>query len=293
MRRILPIIVAFLLHASPKELNGVSGDLGKPATVAADYQPRSAPQLASPRNIEYQPDDIPVINTKIRYATIVILPASERIIETVCGDKDWWQISAVENLIYIKPTKANIATDLTVLGKSGTLYTFALHEITEAPNTRPDIKLTVHWPESMQRTVTQNGPRFVSKAEHDSIVQDYQQQLQAAVQSVREVQTAAKNVLQEQVTKMRTDYPAELEFDYDISLHTRPFLVRAMYADRRFTYIKLDAAEAPAVYEIKDGKANLVAFDYVNGTFIVRKVVDQGYLAIGKAKLHFHKRQRQ
>ena len=44
------------------------------------------------------------------------------------------------------------------------------------------------------------------------------------------------------------------------------------------------------MYEIKDGKPNLVNFDYVNGVFIIRKVVDQGYLAIGKAKLHFTRR---
>ena len=64
-----------------------------------------------------------------------MLPPSERIIETVCGDKDWWQVDPVENMIYVKPTKANIATNLTILGKSGTLYEFALQDVTEIPST--------------------------------------------------------------------------------------------------------------------------------------------------------------
>ena len=89
---------------------------------------------------------------------------------------------------------------------------------------------------------------------------------------------------------MRTQYPAELQFNYDIALDTKPFYVRALYSDKKFTYLKLDAQEAPAVNEIKTGKPNLVNFDYVNGVFIIRKVIYQGYLAIGKAKLHFTRR---
>jgi len=252
--------------------------------------PLSPPAFEAPIDIQYSPDVIPIIHTRIRYVTVLVLPGSERIVETVCGDKDWWQIDPVENLIYIKPTKASISTNLTVLGKTGTLYEFALEEITEVPGAKPNVKVTVTWPESIKADQTAHGPKFVTKAELDSVVQDYQQQLQIAAENVRTVQSAAKNVLQDEVAKMRTQYPAELQFNYEIALDSKPFCVRAMYSDRKFTYLKLDAPEAPAIYEIKDGKPNLVDFDFVNGVFIIRKVVDQGYLAIGKARLHFSRR---
>lgn len=262
-----------------------------PYSIATPSEtPPSPPSFRAPFDIEYSPDVVPIIQTRIRYVTVIVLPPSERIIETVCGDKDWWQVDPVENLLYVKPTKASISTNLTVLGKSGTLYEFALEEITEVANAKPHVKVTVRWPESIKTEQAVHGPKFVTKAELDAVVQDYQQQLQVAAENVRTVQTAAKTVLQDEVTKMRTQYPAELQFNYDIALDTKPFYVRALYSDKKFTYLKLDAQEAPAVYEIKDGKPNLVNFDYVNGVFIIRKVIDQGYLAIGKAKLHFTRR---
>ena len=252
--------------------------------------PIPPPRFDKPLVIDYSPDEIPIIRTHIRYSTVIVLPSAERIIETVCGDKEWWQIDPVENMIYIKPAKASISTNLTVLGKSGTLYAFALEEITESRNLQPQVKVTVRWPETIRIENAAHGPKYVTKAELDSVVQDYQQQLQTATENVRTAQTAAKTFVQDEVAKMRTQYPAELQFDYDIALDSKPFYVRAMYSDKKFTYLKLDAPEAPAVYEIKDGKPNLVNFDYVNGIFIIRKVIDQGYLAIGKAKLHFTKK---
>ena len=303
MRTYFPLILAatasaVLAQTSPPTVSSaVAPEAPVPAADTSSYPtatpapaPAPPPAFESPLDIQYSPEVIPLIHTRIRYVTVIVLPATERIIETVCGDKDWWQIDPIENLIYVKPTKANISTNLTVLGKSGTLYEFALEDITDQKGVKPNVKVTVRWPESIRTEQAAHGPKFVTKVELDSVVQDYQQQLQVAAENVRTVQSAAKTVLQDEVTKMRTQYPAELQFDYDIALGVKPFYVRAMYSDKKFTYLKVDAPEAPAVYEIKDGKPNLVNFDYVNGVFIIRKVVDQGYLTIGKAKLHFTRR---
>ena len=37
----------------------------------------------------------------------------------------------------------------------------------------------------------------------------------------------------------------------------------------------------------KDGKPNLVSFQLENGVYIVPRIVDAGYLALGKRKLDF------
>ena len=42
--------------------------------------------------------------------------------------------------------------------------------------------------------------------------------------------------------------------------YERPFLVRAMWHDGQFTYLKSDATELPALYELKDGKPAIVNF---------------------------------
>ena len=67
----------------------------------------------------------------------------------------------------------------------------------------------------------------------------------------------------------------------------KPFLVRSIWHDGQFTYIKADASELPALYEVKDGKPSLVNFQVQHGTYVVPKVVDEGYLALGKARLTF------
>ena len=39
----------------------------------------------------------------------------------------------------------------------------------------------------------------------------------------------------------------------------------------------------------KDGKPNLVNFEYKNGVYVAEKILSRGYLAIGKQKLGFTK----
>jgi hypothetical protein len=60
-----------------------------------------------------------------------------------------------------------------------------------------------------------------------------------------------------------------------------------MYHDDRFTYIQARPEETPTLYEIKDGMPNLINFDFKDGLYVVDKILDRGYLAIGKQKLPF------
>ena len=90
----------------------------------------------------------------------------------------------------------------------------------------------------------------------------------------------------------RSDYATKLQFDYplDPKAAREPFLVSAIYHDDAFTYIKCGAREKPALYEVKDGKPNLINFQFENGVYIAPKIIDTGYLAIGKKKLTFARR---
>lgn len=46
-----------------------------------------------------------------------------------------------------------------------------------------------------------------------------------------------------------------------------------------FTFIRCAAREKPALYEVKDGKPNLISFQLENGVYVVPKILDSGYLA--------------
>ena len=48
--------------------------------------------------------------------------------------------------------------------------------------------------------------------------------------------------------------------------YERPFFVRSVWHDGQFTYIKADATELPALYEVKDGSPALVNFQVEHGT---------------------------
>ena len=57
--------------------------------------------------------------------------------------------------------------------------------------------------------------------------------------------------------------------------------------DGTFTYIKSDATELPALYEVKDGKPAMLNFQVNAGTYVVPKVLERGYLALGNVRLEF------
>jgi type IV secretion system protein VirB9 len=287
----------------------------QPTSRPPDSQPPSAARKAPPQpsreapdsgltvlSVEYDEDKVPTIYTKIRFATAIVFPDPEKIVEVVCGDKDWWQIYGPDRIVYVKPSKAGISTNVTIIGASGNIYSFFLQEITResappyptidrnAPSDTPPTpyaKVVVHLRTSLAQRLADDGPKYIAKADADALLGAADQRARAANEETARMQKATQRVIEQEVTRIRTNYPAGLNFQYRIALGTKPFFVRAMFADDKFTYIKLDAQEAPAIYELKDGQPTLAPYDYVNGVFIIRRILDQGYLTIGKAKLSF------
>src|SRR2546428_7545087 len=95
------------------------------------------------------------LNTKIRYTTMIVLPEGEEILDVVCGDKDFWVISATQNIAHVKPAKEGAATNLNLVTASGVIYSFLL---TEGKSAQPDLKVYVTADSSRPR----NKPKYVS-----------------------------------------------------------------------------------------------------------------------------------
>ena len=72
-----------------------------------------------------------------------------------------------------------------------------------------------------------------------------------------------------------------MKFTYRFERDKKPFDVTAIFHDDKFTYIQANPEETPALYEVKDGKANLIHFQFRSGTYVVDKILDNGYLAVG------------
>ena len=60
------------------------------------------------RTVEYSQSDIVPIHAKIRFSTLIVLPASEDILDFTTGDKKFWIINGAHNLCYVHPAQAGI-----------------------------------------------------------------------------------------------------------------------------------------------------------------------------------------
>lgn len=243
------------------------------------------------RVVKYGQDDIVTVRAKLRYSTLIVLPENEEILDFTTGDKDFWIINGAHNLCYIHPAQAGIRSNLNLITASGHVYSFLLEEISNEPNVEPDLKIFIEPKEQSGVGMDAFARNFVPASEVDAYQREIQSLRDQAAAQVKAAETSAK----QQIEKFRAEYPTTLQFDYELDREAmgEPFLVSAIFHDDHFTYIKCAASEKPAIYEMKDGKPNLINFDLDNGVYIVPKIMDAGYLAIGKKKVSFTRRPQQ
>jgi len=255
-----------------------AGILARPVPTHAD---------AGARTVQYAETDIIPIHAKIRFSTLIVLPANEEILDATTGDKEFWIINGAHNLCYLHPAQQGIRSNLNLITSSGHVYSFLLTEISSEPNTEPDLKVFVERKEES----TINGAALVPPLARASEVQAYKSAVDAARTDAAQAVHAAEDHAQKEISQYREQYPGKLQFDYalDAKASRPPFSVSAIYHDDKFTYIKCTAQEKPTIYELKDGKPNLVNFDLANGVYVIPKILDRGYLVLGKKKLNFER----
>lgn len=247
------------------------------------WQPHAAADGA--RIVKYGKEDIVPVHAKLRFSTLIVLPEDEEILDFTTGDREFWIINGSHNLCYVHPAEAGIRSNLNLITASGHVYSFLLAEISSDPNAQPDLKLFVEAKEGSASDSMLRG--YVRAADAEA----YKKELDTIHSQTAEQIRAAQSHAAEEINQFRSSYPTKLRFDFTLDPRAtrEPFLVSAIYHDESFTYIRCGAREKPALYEIKDGKPNLVPFQFENGVYIVPKIVDSGYLAVGKKKLNFRR----
>jgi type IV secretion system protein VirB9 len=240
------------------------------------------------REVTYSPESVVPLRAKLRFTTMIILPEQEQILDFVCGDKEFWAVSGAQNLAYVKPAKPGAVTNLNLVTASGRVYSFVLTE----GNADPDLKVFVRL--DAATAATPGSQKFYTERQVDDLRREIDNARHDAEDARKQLDGAraeAAKTVEQQVSQFRASFPTELQFPYRFKARQRPFNVTAIFTDGRFTYIRADAPELPALYEVVgDGggtSPNLVNFQVEKGLYIVPKVLERGYLAIGKDKLAF------
>src|SRR5262249_5735935 len=235
------------------------------------------------RIVKYGKDDIVPVHAKLHFSTLIVLPDSEEILDFTTGDREFWIINGAHNLCYVHPAQAGIRSNLNLVTSSGHVYSFLLTEVSAEPNAQPDLKLFVEPKEESNTATTLRG--YVRAEDAEAYKKEIETVHARAAQELRVAEARAAD----EISQFRSSYATKLHFDYvfDAKLSRQPFLVSAIYHDDAFTYIRCAAREKPALYEIKDGKPNLISFQVENGVYVAAKILDNAYLTIGKKKLAF------
>lgn len=228
-------------------------------------------------------EDIIPLHASVRETTLIVLPASEKAMGVFCGDKTYWNVDVIpgaERYVAVKPSKAGIATDIHIVTDHNNSYTFQAVEGSAGPVA---LKLFV---KPVDASSLEKPPVFVAASE----VETLKQALADAKTELKKVQNSSAAEVKTKSEQVRADYPQTMQFAYNFKKDRPPFNVEAVWHDDKFTYIRAHPEEAPALYELKDGKPNLIQFELrPDGLYFIPKILDRAYLEIGKQKLDIGK----
>jgi len=228
-------------------------------------------QEASARTVQYHSQDIIPIHAKLKYTTLIEVPPTEKIMEAATGDKEFWIVDVVGNFCFVHPAKAGISSNLNLITDKGNIYSFTLQDVSGSTDA-PDLKVLIQ-PADHSSIVAANGPpQFVPAAQ---------------LERTKEQLAAVQSHVEQAVDAFKSTYPVQLKFDYTFKANEAPFDIQSIYHDDKFTYIKTNAPEKFSIYEMKDGKPDLVTYDLRDGTYIIPKVMDSGYVELGKKRMDF------
>jgi hypothetical protein len=232
------------------------------------------------REVRYTDKNPVQIVAQQRFATVIVLPKEEAIVEATCGDKEFWIVEEVKNArnaVSVKPARAGAVSNLHLVAASGRMYTFGLRE----GSAKPDDKVFV---------VADDAPfegtarRYYSEDEYESV--------RSRLVESEQAMARAKADAAQTIEAFRSQYPSRLKFDYVFSPPPAAFGVRSVWHDERATYIDVQGHELPALYEEHDGQLNVPEYQVQSGhLFVVPHVVDRGYLILGSKKWPFRRAQ--
>jgi type IV secretory pathway VirB9-like protein len=241
---------------------------------------------SAPRTITVSESAVPpVIRAGLLQSTLILLPDQEKVANVFAGDTVDWVFDGghvASRFISIKPKVANSTTDVHIVSDHGNEYTLQLREISGDEDPHFDSKILITPTDKAAKDRLVEMPVFVPAAELDKVKQEA-----VAAQAAQAATLKAERTQEE---AYRSHYPGSLHFDYTWNKSKGKELgLQAIWRDDKFTYLRGVFQETPALYEVKDKKPSLINSDFSDGLYTVPKQLENGYLAIGKQKVEFHR----
>jgi type IV secretory pathway VirB9-like protein len=225
----------------------------------------------------------PMIRAGLLQSTLILLPVEEKIATVFGGDTVDWVFDGghvASRFISIKPKVANSSTDIHIVSDHGNEYTLQLREISSEEDSHFDSKVFIAPGDKAAKDKLVEMPVFVPAAELEKVQQE-------AV-TAKAAEAAERKVEEAKAEQYRSQYPGSLHFDFVWDQKKAKKLgLQQIWRDDKFTYLRGQFQETPALYELKDKKGSLINFDYSDGLYTVPKQLENGYLAIGKQKVEF------
>jgi type IV secretory pathway VirB9-like protein len=230
----------------------------------------------------------PVVRAGLLQSTLIELPAEEKVATVFGGDTVSWVFDAghvASRYISIKPRVADSTTDLHIVSDHGNEYTIELREVSnDKDNPHFDSKIYVTSSDPKAAENMAKAPVFVPAAEADA----KQAELKKEADEARQAAEADRKALVSATEIFKASYPGTLHFDYTWDQKKGAALgIQQIWRDDKFTYLRGQFQETPALYELKDGKGSLIKYDFANGLYTIPKTLTQGYLSIGKQRVDF------
>ena len=114
----------------------------------------------SARTVQFHSQDIVPIHAKLKYTTLIEVPATEKIMEAATGDKEFWVVDVVGNFCFVHPAKPGIGSNLNLITDKGNIYSFTLQDFRAHTRHQPDLKVLVE-PADRSSIVAATGTRAV------------------------------------------------------------------------------------------------------------------------------------
>src|SRR5580692_7915589 len=230
----------------------------------------------------------PVVRVGMLQSTLFELPAGEKVVTVFGGDTNSWIFDAchvASRYVSIKPKIADQATDVHIVSDHGNEYTVELREISSDKNDPHfDSKINISSSDAKAADNIAKPPIFVPAAEAEA----KEAQLKKEADDAKKAAEADHKTVAAATETFKATYPATLHFDYTWDQKKGSALgLQQIWRDDKFTYLRGQFQETPALYELKDGKGSLINFDFANGLYTIPKTLVHGYLSIGKQRVDF------
>lgn len=225
--------------------------------------------------------DIFNVNCALYYSTVVELPKGEEVTEVSAGDKKLFAIDWTGHYVFVKPAidVPGRFTNVNVVAASGNVYSFTVREVSANKNANADLKVIVEQTDSGALNNIQH-PQFERSDLRSAQLEDLRKSLAEKTDELAQVKRSAT------IQAVRNQHH---EYAWKRNKEADSFGLKAIWNDGKQTYIEAESQNAPALYEIRDGKDSLVNYTLENGKYVVDHVMEKGEMRAGKSKLEFHR----